>query len=164
MSSSIYDYHIYTDGSCKSNGSKTVTPRGGWAYLINDGEGRKIKMDSGKKLDTTNNQMELTAVIQALRFLSPMVSKKLPIRVVTDSTHVKNGISSWIKNWKKNGWKTAKKEPVKNKDLWKELDSLTESFYIKWDWVGSHSKVLDTEDKKFNDLVDKMAQKEADLL
>ncbi len=119
---------IYTDGSCLGNPGN-----GGWAAIIIIDK-KKIQIKGSKK-NTTNNQMELLAPIKAL--------KKIPngnnVQIFTDSKYVKSGITEWIHNWKKNGWKTANKQPVKNKELWNELDNLTEKFEIKWSWVKSHS-------------------------
>ena len=119
---------IYTDGSCIGNPGN-----GGWAaIIIIDEKKTKIK---GSKKDTTNNQMELTAPIKALS----KIPKGSKVQVFTDSKYVKSGITEWIHNWKKNGWKTANKQPVKNIKLWTELDHLTNEFEIKWSWVKAHS-------------------------
>ena len=107
---------IYTDGSCIGNPGK-----GGWAAIIlSDGKKTEIK---GSEKDTTNNQMELLAPIKALK----------------DSKYVKSGITEWIYNWKKNGWKTTNKKDVSNKELWTELDLLNNEFEISWNWVKAHS-------------------------
>ena len=119
---------IYTDGSCIGNPGK-----GGWAAIILiDGKKTQIK---GSKKDTTNNQMELLAPIKALKEI-PKGSK---VQIFTDSKYVKSGITEWIHNWKKNGWKTANKQEVKNKDLWTELDILANEFEISWNWVKAPS-------------------------
>ena len=119
---------VYTDGSCLVNPGK-----GGWAaIIINDKEKTEIK---GSKENTTNNQMELTAPIMALK----KIPKDSKIQIFTDSKYVKSGITEWIHKWKKNGWKTADKKEVKNKDLWKQLDELSSAFYIEWIWVKAHS-------------------------
>ncbi len=119
---------IYTDGSCLGNPGN-----GGWAaIIINDKKKIQIK---GSKKDTTNNQMELLAPIKALK----KIPKGSNVQIFTDSKYVKSGITEWIHNWKKNGWKTASKQPVKNKDLWTELDHMTNEFQIKWSWVKGHS-------------------------
>ena len=119
---------VYTDGSCLVNPGK-----GGWAaIIINNKEKTEIK---GSKENTTNNQMELTAPIMALK----KIPKGSKIQIFTDSKYVKSGITEWIHKWKKNGWKTADKKDVKNKDLWKELDKLSSTFYIEWIWVKAHS-------------------------
>ena len=135
---------IYTDGSCLGNPGF-----GGWAAIIflND---KKIKI-KGKKRNTTNNQMELMAPIKAL--------KKIPagekVQIYTDSKYVKIGITEWIKSWKKNDWKTSGKKKVKNKDLWKELDRLSEKHQIKWLWVKGHSGDI------VNEEVDQLAKEAA---
>ena len=135
---------IYTDGSCLENPGK-----GGWAaIIINNGEKTKIK---GSKENTTNNQMELLAPIMALKKI-PIGSKVL---IFTDSKYVKSGITEWINNWKKNGWKTASKNDVKNKDLWIKLDGLSSSFDIEWNWVKAHST------DKLNNEVDLLARTSA---
>ena len=119
---------IYTDGSCIGNPGK-----GGWAALIlNDGKKTKLK---GSEKDTTNNQMELLAPIKALNEI-PKGSK---VEIFTDSKYVKSGITEWIHNWKKNGWKTANKKPVKNKELWVLLDKSVVGHSIEWKWIKGHS-------------------------
>ena len=119
---------VYTDGSCLENPGK-----GGWAAIIINDSGRiEIK---GSKDNTTNNQMELTAPIMALKKI-PQGSK---VQIFTDSKYVKSGITEWIHNLKKNGWKTADKKKVKNKNLWTELDDLSNAFDIEWIWVKAHS-------------------------
>ena len=119
---------IYTDGSCLGNPGN-----GGWAAIIIDD--KKKTHIKGNKKDTTNNQMELLAPIKALK----KIPKGSNVQIFTDSKYVKSGITEWIHNWKKNGWKTANKQPVKNKELWNELDNLTNEFNIKWNWVKGHS-------------------------
>ena len=119
---------IYTDGSCLGNPGN-----GGWAaIIINDKKKIWIK---GSKKDTTNNQMELLAPIKALK----KIPKGSKVQIFTDSKYVKSGITEWIHNWKKNGWKTANKQTVKNKELWTQLDDLADEFNIKWIWVKGHS-------------------------
>ena len=119
---------VYTDGSCLENPGK-----GGWAaIIIYDNDRTEIK---GSKESTTNNQMELTAPIMALK----KIPKGSKVQIFTDSKYVKTGITEWIHNWKKNGWKTADKKQVKNKDLWTELDKLSNDFDIEWIWVKAHS-------------------------
>ena len=119
---------IYTDGSCIENPGK-----GGWAaIIINDAGKTEIK---GSKENTTNNQMELTAPIMALK----KIPKGSRVQIFTDSKYVKSGITEWIHNWKKNGWITAGKKEVKNKNLWIELDNLSCMFDIEWIWVRAHS-------------------------
>ena len=137
---------IYTDGSCIGNPGK-----GGWAAIIlNDGKKTKIK---GFKKNTTNNQMELLAPIKALKEI-PKGSK---VQIFTDSKYVKSGITEWIHNWKKNGWKTANKQEVKNIELWTQLDLLNNEFEISWNWVKAHS--ID----ELNNKVDLLARDAANL-
>ena len=119
---------IFTDGACKGNPGP-----GGWGAVLNYQE--HTKEICGNSLETTNNIMELTAVIKALKVL------KEPCNVVitTDSNYVKDGITDWINNWKNNGWKTSHKKPVKNKDIWMKLDKLSSEHDIEWRWVKGHS-------------------------
>ena len=133
---------IYTDGACSGNPGK-----GGWgAILIYNKKERYI---SGSKQLTTNNQMELTATIEALK----AISKPSNIALYTDSQYVKNGITSWIINWKKNGWKTANKKPVANKDLWIELEKYVDFHSVNWFWVKGHSG------NHYNEIADELAVK-----
>ena len=135
---------IYTDGSCLENPGK-----GGWAaIIIVDGKKTEIK---GSKENTTNNQMELLAPVNALKNI-PKGSK---VQIFTDSKYVKSGITEWIHNWKRNGWKTADKKDVKNKDLWTELDELSSYFKIEWTWVKAHST------DELNNKVDLLARSSA---
>ena len=137
---------IYTDGSCLENPGD-----GGWAAIIIIDKQKKII--SGNQKNTTNNRMELLAPIEALKTLK--INSE--IEIITDSKYVKLGITEWINNWKKNGWKTANKKEVKNIELWKELDSLVENFNIKWSWVKGHST------DQLNNEVDLIAKKAANL-
>ena len=137
---------IYTDGSCLENPGN-----GGWAAIIIINKEKKII--SGNQKNTTNNRMELLAPIEALKTLK--INSE--IEIITDSKYVKLGITEWINNWKKNGWKTANKKEVKNIELWKELDSLVENFKIKWSWVKGHST------DQLNNEVDLIAKKAANL-
>lgn len=132
---------IYTDGACSGNPGK-----GGWAAVII--EDKNEKTISGSEPLTTNNRMELSAVINALREVG-----SAELDIYTDSKYVKNGIESWIKNWKINGWMTAAKQPVKNKDLWLELDILVSKKEIEWKWVKGHSN------DHYNTIVDEAARK-----
>ena len=132
---------IYTDGACSGNPGK-----GGWAAVII--EDKNEKTISGSEQLTTNNRMELSAVINALREVG-----SAELDIYTDSKYVKNGIESWIKNWKINGWMTAAKQPVKNKDLWLELDILVSKKEIEWKWVKGHSN------DHYNTIVDEAARK-----
>ena len=119
---------IFTDGACKGNPGP-----GGWGAILR--YGTKEKEIYGSSKNTTNNIMELTAVIESLKNLK----KPCELIITTDSKYVKNGITEWIHNWKKNGWRTAAKKEVKNKELWIELDSLIQIHSISWDWVKGHS-------------------------
>ena len=119
---------IYTDGACSGNPGK-----GGWGALIQENDNEK-KL-SGSELNTTNNRMELTAVIKALEHYD----EAKEIEVFTDSKYVMQGITEWIKNWKNNHWKTSQKKDVKNKDLWVLLDTVSAKHDVKWSWVKGHA-------------------------
>ena len=120
--------YIYTDGACRGNPGP-----GGWGALLK--YENHIKEIKGGSLLTTNNIMELTAVIESLNLLK----FKSKVVIITDSAYVKNGITTWIHNWKLKGWKTASKKPVKNKELWMKLDALSSKHDILWKWVKGHS-------------------------
>ena len=122
------DVIIYTDGACKGNPGP-----GGWGVLMIAGDNRRELC--GGEQDTTNNRMELTAAIEALRALK----RRCRVRLFTDSSYVKQGIETWIHGWKKNGWKTSDKKPVKNADLWLLLDTLNAAQDVEWRWVKGHS-------------------------
>jgi ribonuclease HI len=119
---------IYTDGACKGNPGV-----GGWGALLRAGPHEKELF--GGEAHTTNNRMELTAVIRALESLK----RASEVDLFTDSQYVKNGIESWIHGWRRNGWKTADKKPVKNEDLWRELETLAKRHRITWHWVRGHA-------------------------
>lgn len=119
---------IYADGGCRGNPGP-----GGWGVFLQ--AGGKTKELWGGEADTTNNRMELTAVIRALEALK----RPATIEVHTDSQYVQKGISEWIHNWKRNGWRTSDKKPVKNADLWQCLDELAKRHDIKWLWVKGHA-------------------------
>ena len=138
---------IYTDGSCLSNPGN-----GGWAAIIIKDD--KITEISGNEKNTTNNRMELLATISALS----KIEDKEKIEIYTDSKYVKQGITEWINNWKSNGWKTSKKEDVKNKDLWTQLDELNNSLDVQWNWVKAHAG------NEFNEKADLLAKKAAEQL
>ena len=152
--------HIYTDGSCRGNPGP-----GGWAYIIytetlvgNMSGDLVLAEDSGASNDTTNNQMELMAVISALKSLRSLKMDEEKITVYTDSQYVQKGIEEWIINWKKNSWKTSNKKPVKNSSLWQKLDALCIEFQqknqkITWNWVKGHYG------NKYNEHCDKLAKK-----
>ena len=140
---------IYTDGACVGNPGP-----GGWGAVILY-ENQKKELFGGDKL-TTNNRMELTAAIKALEYCSESKKDQQSFKifkVFTDSSYLKDGITIWVNNWKKNNWKTADKKNVKNVDLWKKLIDLTKSKEIEWYWVKGHS------DNPMNDLADKLAKK-----
>ena len=131
---------VYTDGACKGNPGP-----GGWGVAIIISE--KIVYLKGFNSKTTNNIMELTAVIEALK----TINLKTTIKIYTDSKYVKLGITEWILNWKKNGWITSSKKDVKNKNLWIQLDKLVNKNKIEWEWIKGHSG------NKFNEKVDELA-------
>ena len=119
---------IYTDGACSGNPGP-----GGWGAILSfAGKEKELK---GGELHTTNNRMELMAAIEALDALT----KPCDVDLHTDSQYVRNGISTWIKNWKKNGWRTSDKKPVKNVDLWQKLEAALERHIVRWHWVKGHA-------------------------
>ena len=134
---------IYTDGACSGNPGK-----GGWGAILIYGNNKKEI--SGYSELTTNNKMELQAVIEALKLLK----RQCEVDLYTDSVYVKDGITKWINNWKKNNWRTSKKDDVKNKELWVELDELTNKHNISWNWVKGHA------DDELNNRVDELARQE----
>ena len=138
---------IYTDGACRGNPGP-----GGWGATLRC-EDYKKEIKGFSQL-TTNNIMELTAVIEALR----LVKNPSEILIVTDSTYVKNGINDWIHNWKLKGWRTANKKPVKNKELWQRLDQLSNIHNIRWEWVRGHTGNPGNEraDQLANEAIDQM--------
>jgi ribonuclease HI len=136
---------IWTDGSCLGNPGP-----GGWGFIATDGKNTAQRC-GGEKM-TTNNQMELTAVIRALT----AARKHNEIEIHTDSQYVKNGMENWIIKWKKNNWKTADKRPVKNQELWKKLDELASAIKIHWVWVRGHNG------EEFNERVDELARTAAE--
>ena len=119
---------VYTDGACSGNPGP-----GGWGAVLRFGD--KERELCGGADNTTNNRMELTAAIEGLRALN----EPCEVVLTTDSTYVKDGITRWLANWKKNGWKTAAKKAVKNQDLWQELDLQTSRHTVQWQWVKGHS-------------------------
>ena len=136
-------YKIYTDGACSRNPGP-----GGWGAVIFD-QDNKQKNISGSEKNTTNNRMELLAAIMSLK----KIKTNSEVVIFTDSIYVKNGITEWMKNWKRNGWKNSSKKPVKNKDLWVKLDKLCEANSVSWKWVKGHSS------NEFNNLADELATK-----
>ncbi len=138
---------VYTDGSCLGNPGN-----GGWAFvIINE---KNISYRAGFERNTTNNQMELMAAIKAIEFLD----KYNDINLNTDSNYVRQGITNWILNWKRNNWKTSTKKAVKNRELWERLDKLNLSKNIIWSWVRAHNV------DEFNNQVDQLARQAAETL
>ena len=134
-------YVIQTDGACSGNPGP-----GGWGAIILNEEKNETRI-SGDVKSTTNNRMELMAPIMALR----KIKKASAIIIYTDSTYLKNGITTWIKNWEKNGWISSGKKPVKNKDLWVMLNKLSKEKVIDWKWVKAHAG------NKYNEIADRLA-------
>jgi ribonuclease HI len=119
---------IHTDGACSGNPGP-----GGWGAILHwNGHEKEL---SGAEADTTNNRMELMAAIASLEALK----RRSKVRLVTDSTYVRDGVTKWIHGWKRNGWKTAAKKPVKNDDLWKRLDAIASKHDVQWEWVKGHA-------------------------
>ena len=139
--------HAFTDGACRGNPGP-----GGWGVLLrfNDNEKRLC----GGEAETTNNRMELMAVIQALESLN----RECKIKVTSDSQYVLKGINEWMEGWKKRGWKTAAKKPVKNVDLWQRLDKAREEHEVEWLWIKGHSGHIE------NDIADELANQGIDEL
>ena len=138
---------IYTDGACRGNPGP-----GGWAALLQKGEHEK--QISGAEALTTNNRMELTAVIRALETLKQPVAARL----YTDSQYVRRGITEWLVAWKARGWRTADRKPVKNQDLWEQLEAVSARHRIEWRWVPGHAGVPG------NERVDRLANEAIDAL
>ena len=138
---------IYTDGACRGNPGP-----GGWGATLEMGE--HFRELSGAEAMTTNNRMELMAVIAALEALK----RPVPIKLYTDSEYVRRGITEWLKSWKARGWKTADRKPVKNQDLWGRLDAIASRHEIEWHWVKGHSGVPG------NERVDRLANAAIDAL
>lgn len=142
------DYiEIFTDGACRGNPGP-----GGWGALLRYG-GHEKQMHGGER-ETTNNRMELMAAIMALESLK----RPCKVDLTTDSQYVRQGITEWIKNWKKRGWKNAAKKPVKNADLWRRLDEVAAKHDIEWHWVKGHSGHDE------NELADELANRGIDEL
>ena len=136
---------IYTDGACRGNPGP-----GGWGALLRFGDAEKTL--KGADQNTTNNRMELQAAISALKSLT----RPCQIKLVTDSKYLMDGVNEWLPNWKKRDWKTASKKPVKNEDLWRQLDELVQPHDIDWHWVKGHSGHTE------NELVDQLANQAID--
>lgn len=138
---------IWTDGSCRGNPGP-----GGWAaVLIKDHHEREL---TGAEPDTTNNRMELTAAIRGLEALK----RSCRVRLYTDSEYLKRGITEWLEDWKRRGWKTSSKKPVKNLDLWQRIEALADKHDIEWHWVRAHSGIAE------NERVDQLANRAIDEL
>ena len=140
---------IYTDGACRGNPGP-----GGWAALLRVGVHEKII--SGAEAETTNNRMELTAAIEGLAALT----RPSRVALTTDSQYVRQGITQWLVGWRRNGWRTAARQPVKNQDLWERLDSLAQSHQVEWHWVKGHSGHPENEraDQAANQAIDAMLE------
>lgn len=136
---------IWTDGSCLGNPGP-----GGWAFIATNG--KDIAERNGGEKETTNNRMELTAVIKALS----AAKKHDELEIHTDSQYVKNGMEKWVKQWKNNNWKNAEKKPVKNKELWQQLDELAQTKNITWVWVKGHAG------QEMNERCDELARNAAE--
>jgi len=143
---------IFTDGACRGNPGP-----GGWGALLRSGKHEKELW--GGELDTTNNRMEMTAVVQALT----AIKRPSEIVLTTDSQYVRKGITEWIVGWKRKNWQTAARKPVKNSDLWKEIDALAATHTIDWRWVKGHSGHVDNErvDDLANRGIDELLEKGA---
>ena len=142
------DLFAFTDGGCSGNPGP-----GGWGAVLQARDGETVLKDrelSGRAAETTNNRMELMAAIQALETLE----RPSAITIVTDSVYLRDGITKWIHGWKRNGWKTAAKKPVKNEDLWRRLDDAQARHHVSWDWVKGHAGHPE------NERADKLAQAE----
>jgi ribonuclease HI len=141
---------IYTDGGCSGNPGP-----GGWAYMmiLQTFQGEQIIASAkGGERNTTNNRMELAAVIEALHALKARSDVPRQAEIYTDSQYVQKGITEWIRTWKRNAWRTSDKSPVKNKELWVELDSLSSEFQLSWKWVRGHAG------NQYNEMCDEMTQ------
>jgi ribonuclease HI len=141
---------VYTDGGCSGNPGP-----GGWAYVlvVETFQGSKVLAEKfGGEKETTNNRMELKAVIAALEALK-RTKQGRKAQVFTDSQYVQKGMTEWIEGWKRNGWKTSDKRPVKNQDLWQRLDALASDFSITWTWVKGHAG------NKYNERCDVLTQR-----
>ena len=149
-------FKIFTDGGCSGNPGP-----GGWAYVmvLTTFQGEKIIAEGkGAEPDTTNNRMELMAAISALKALKAMRNAPKLYTIYTDSQYVQQGITGWIVKWKKNAWRTSDKKPVKNQDLWKELDGLAGELMPDWEWVEGHAG------NKYNERCDRMTREAVKLM
>ena len=141
MNATLPKVTIYTDGACSGNPGP-----GGWGVLLSFGSHKKEL--SGGEIETTNNRMELTAALEALKALT----RPCQVEFYTDSEYLRKGITEWMANWKRRGWKTAGKKPVKNQDLWRELDAAIQVHQIRWHWVRGHAG------QRENERVDRLAR------
>lgn len=139
--------NIYTDGGCLGNPGP-----GGWAFAAYE-DGALVASSSGGNANTTNNKMELTAVINALKYC--IQNNISVVEILTDSQYVKNGITTWIHSWKKKGWRTASGSAVKNQEYWVELDKLNSVLHVNWSWVKGHAGV------EGNELCDSLVRQES---
>jgi len=147
VNASAEPIEIYTDGACRGNPGP-----GGWAALLRSGAHEKEL--SGAETPTTNNRMELTAVIRAVEALK----RHSRVRLYTDSEYVRRGITEWLRAWKARGWRTAERKPVKNQDLWQQLDAVAAGHEVEWHWVPGHAGVPG------NERVDRLANEAIDAL
>jgi ribonuclease HI len=138
---------IFTDGACRGNPGP-----GGWAALLRSAGNEKVI--KGAVMDTTNNRMELMAAIEGLQALK----QSSTVSLTTDSQYVRQGITQWINGWKRNGWRTASRQPVKNKELWQQLDAALADHTVEWHWVKGHSGHPENEqvDQAANDAIDEL--------
>jgi len=142
------DIEVFTDGGCSGNPGP-----GGWAFIVR--MGNELIRCSGGEAQTTNNRMELQAVIEALSFVKKQqLEKRTPVLIHTDSEYVRQGITTWIHKWLKNGWKTTAKRPVKNKEYWQKLKELDDDLRPQWEWVRGHSGI------ELNEECDSLVQEE----
>lgn len=141
---------IYTDGACRGNPGP-----GGWGAILRHNENEKTL--KGSEVHTTNNRMELTAAIKALEALK----RECKVDLFTDSQYVRQGMTTWLAQWKKNGWRNAKKEPIKNVELWQQLDELAQNHQVHWHWVKGHSghPENDHADRLANEAIDELLAK-----
>lgn len=140
---------IYTDGSCLGNPGP-----GGWGVLIKTQDDQSLEL-SGYEMMTTNNKMELTAALEALKWVKHECKTADKVTIFTDSTYVRDGITRWIHSWKMNNWRTAKKDPVKNRELWEQIDRLSNSLEVSWQWIRAHQGHVE------NEHVDQLAYRQA---
>lgn len=129
--------YLYTDGACSGNPGP-----GGWAYILKHPASGKERKDAGAEVETTNNRMELRAVIEGLAALS----RPTRVELTSDSQYVLKGLKEWLKGWKAKGWKTANKQPVKNRDLWEALDGLTQQHELNFHWIRGHQGHAENEE------------------